>query len=246
MQPLRVATYMDSFTVEWFYRMNLPPLDEPMLKVDFQAIVRAYDRFLDKGSDDARRVGWRNAKSQQRKFAEITQILPAYETPFSVYDVGCGLASLYDFLKRTYPLARYRGCDIHPGMIERARLRNPDLDLECRDILRSPPRVKFDYVLASGTFTVHPGSSKGRWDAYVKEMLQTLYRIAKRGVAVGFLSSLAKNKESTEYHPNPSAILDFAQRRLSPFAEIRHSQSPGHFALLIYRSPRLLVPRLRE
>ncbi len=216
-------------------------MEEAVTKVNFRAIVRAYDRYLERRAGDARLVGWRSEASQHRKFAEIAELFADDGTAFSVYDVGCGLANLYDFLKQRYPLATYKGCDIHPGMTERARLRNPKIDVECRDILRSPPRAKYDYVVASGTFNLRLKTGKDRWEAYVKSMLRAFYGSAKRGIAVGFLSSLAENKERREYYPSAPELLDFAQRRLSPFAEIRHSGSPGHFALFVYRFARVLT-----
>ena len=199
-------------------------------KMDFQPIVRAYDRFLNKDSGDARLVAWRNAKSQERKFAEITRILNGDATPFTVYDVGCGLANLHDFHR----------------LIERARRRHPDISLECRDILRSPPRAKYDYALASGTFNLRLKIRKDRWDAYVRSMLLTFYRIARRGVAVDFLSSFANNKGATEYHPKP--VSSPGVRTAAAVAARRDTAFPitGHFALLVYRSARVLASLPRE
>ena len=214
--------------------------------MDLEAIIRAYDTFLDSGHDDARSVGWRNAESQAAKFAELAQVFAGDKSSFTVYDVGCGLANLSQFLRHSYPLAKYKGCDIHPGMIERARLKNPRLALECRDILRSPPHAKYDYVVASGTFNLRLKHSKPEWERYVKSMLRRCYAIAKRGMAVGFLSSFAERKDAMEYHADPSLMLKFAQQRLSPLAEVRHSQSPGHFALLVYRSRQVLARGTRK
>jgi SAM-dependent methyltransferase len=204
-------------------------------KVDLRPIVRAYDSYLARRAEDARRVGWRDSESQSRKFAEICELFAADDTSFSVYDLGCGLANMYEFLKDRHPQARYTGCDIHEGMITNARSRNPSIELECRDIRRSPPKKRYDYVTASGTFNLRLKNDRGQWSAYTASMLRIMYRIARRGIAVGFLSSFASQKERREYHADPSVVLSYAQRHLSPLAEIRHSQSPGHFALFVYR-----------
>ena len=214
--------------------------------MNFQGIVRAYDRLLDSGADDARAVGWRNAESQMAKFAQIALVFAGEAGPFTVYDVGCGLGNLYDFLRRTYPLSQYAGCDIHPRMIERARLKHPGIEIEQRDVLRSPPPAKYDYVVASGTFNLRLNHSKSQWQAYVRKMLQTFFSLSRRGISAGFLSSFAAQKERSEYHADPSELLRFAQRRLSPLAEVRHSASPGSFALLVYHSPRVVASVARE
>ncbi len=214
--------------------------------IDMHNIIRYYDGLLDKNGNDGQAVGWRNAESQERKFFEVTQIFAHEKQPFTVYDVGCGLGHLRDFLRENNHFARYYGCDINPRMVERARQRNLELAVECRDILLSPPKRRYDYVLASGTFNLRMNAPKRAWKEYVQHMLRALYGIARRGMAVDFLSTFAKGQESQEYHQDPSEILAFVQRSFSTLAEIRHSLSPGHFAVFAYRSlPLKSISRLR-
>ncbi len=214
--------------------------------IDSANIIRYYDSLLETHGDDTRAVGWRNAESQARKFFEVTRVFAHEKRPFTVYDVGCGLGSLYDFLKADNRLARYYGCDINPRMIERARRRHRELAVDCRDILLAPPRQRYDYVLASGTFNLRMNTSKRAWKTYVERMLCALYKIARHGMAVGFLSTAARHEEPYEFHENPARILDFVQTAISPLAEIRHSASPGHFAVFAYSSlPLKRISRLR-
>jgi len=214
--------------------------------INVRAIIRYYDELLATKRDAAQAVGWRNRASQEAKFHEISQLFAHERSPFSVYDVGCGIAGLQPFLKKHFPLARYYGCDISGRMVEAAREEYPQVDVECRDISRTPPRRKYDYAVACGTFNICLKTSKLSWEVYAHDMLRVLYRIARRGIAVGFLSSFAEGKLASEYYPEPSAILSFVQRRLSPLAEIRHACSPGHFAVLAYRpSEAQRISRLR-
>ncbi len=214
--------------------------------IDLENVTLRYDALLDRYSDDSRAVGWRDAQSQASKFYEIAQVFAHEKRSFTVYDVGCGLGNLYDFLKDTNRFARYHGCDINPRMIERARRRHGKLAVDCRDILLAPPRKRYDYVLASGTFNLRMNNSEPAWQKYVERMLRALYGISRHGIAVGFLSTFARHEERDEFHENPSRILDFVQRALSPLAEIRHSASPGHFAVFAYRSlPLKRISRLR-
>ncbi len=206
--------------------------------IDLNPVLRYYNALLDKHRDDSRAAGWRNRESQYRKFFEITRVFEHDAEPFSVYDVGCGLAGLHEFLKETNPLARYKGCDINPRMIERARRAVPEADIEWRDVAVAPPSIRYDYVVASGTFSIRGRIAKSPWTVYVTDMLRVFFQIARRGIAVGFLSSFASAKVAGEYYAEPAELLDFAQRRLSPLAEIRHSLSPGHFALFVLKGPR--------
>jgi trans-aconitate methyltransferase len=196
--------------------------------------LRFYDRLLDEDLEDARAVGWRSSQTQQRNFNALAQIFAGETLPFSVYDVGCGLAGLHAFLKESYPLAGYAGCDIHPGMIERARRRRPAATIEERNILQNPP-PEYDYVVASGTFS-HLDISEQAWSEYIREMMRAMFAIARRGMAIVFLSTLAEIQEPGDYHQDPADILRFAQAELSPLAEIRHAFSPWTFAIFVYRS----------
>lgn len=205
--------------------------------IDLANVNRYYDALLDKHHDDSRAVGWRNTQSQTAKFLQLAQVFAHETRPFTIYDVGCGLGNLCGFLQEHNALARYFGCDINPRMIARAKEKWPDLRVEHRDFLAFPPEQLHDYAVACGTFNIRPDVSEIRWRAYVEEMLRALYRIARKGVAIDFLSSFASRKLASEYHADPSVVLRFAQRELSPLAEIRHSRSPGHFAVFIYRSP---------
>lgn len=214
--------------------------------IDLENIIDYYDGLLEKHTNVSRAVGWRNAESQKRKFFEIAQVFAHESRPFTVYDVGCGLGSLYDFLKDTNRLARYYGCDINPRMIGKARQRNGRLAVECRNLLLSPPKKQFDYVLGSGIFNLRMRTSKRAWKEYIYQMLMAMYGMTKRGMAIGFLSTFARREEPDEYHQNPSEMLEFVQNAISPLAEVRHSLSPGHFAIFVYRSlPLKSISRLR-
>ena len=119
-------------------------------------------------------------------------------------------------------------------MIALARLRRPGVAVEERNILDNPPEERYDYVVASGTFS-HSAVSDKAWTDYVHEMMETMFRIARRGIAVVFLSTFADMQDEGDYHQDPSEILRFAQQKLSPLAEIRHSFSPWTFAIFVYR-----------
>jgi SAM-dependent methyltransferase len=208
-----------------------PPLPSDL---DLERLLQFSDSLLDTERDDARRVGYTTKAGQARCFAALARIFQHETSSFSVYEVGCGLAHMHDFLRKFYPLATYKGCDINARAIEQARRRHPDINLECRDILLSSPDDKYDYVLAAGTFNWKLDVSEDRWKAYIQQMLAAMYGMAQRGIAVDFLSAFAPIKASGHYHPDPSEMLAFAQRRLSSAAEIRHFYR-WHFAVFVRR-----------
>jgi len=215
-EPLRVATKTESFSI------------------DLGAIVKHYDALLDQTLDNARTVGWRSNETQQRNFSTLAKLFSHESTEFSVYDVGCGLADLQQFLTENYPLTRYAGCDIHPAMITRARGAHPAADVRQLNILEYNRPQTYDYVVASGTFS-HCGTSERDWPLYIREAMRVMYRMARKGVGVVFLSASADVREPGDYHQDRGEILRFARNELSPLAQIQPSTSPWTFALFVRR-----------
>ena len=206
------------------------------MRIDLERIVRYYDGLLNSSLSDAQISNWRNAETQARGFARISEIFPASNQRFTVYDVGCGPAAFYDFLRAFYPEALYAGCDINSRMIDRVRKRNPAITVECRDILADPPPQRYDFVLASGTFNQNAGNPRAEWAAYIRRMLRAMYRLTRCGMAVSFLSTAARVAHPDDYYEEPEELLAFARRELSHTARISISDKPWHCVLTLRRA----------
>lgn len=206
------------------------------MRIDFERIVRYYDRLLDSPLTDAQISNWRNGATQARGFAHISEIFPASGDRFSVYDVGCGPANFHDFLREFYPNAIYAGCDINARMIERVHQSSPAIAVERRNILHDPPPRKYDFVIASGTFNQNAGNGAAEWAAYIRKMLHAMYGLSRRGLAVSFLSTAAGVVDPDDYYQDPQDLLEFARRELSHTARINSSVRPWHCVLSILRA----------
>jgi len=207
---------------------------------DLEPIKEHYRRQIAEHSDPARACSWRDEDVALRNFAAVSQVFAHETQPFSVYEVGCGFATLRDFLGEHFPLAAYRGSDLLPEMIERAKARDSAADVEQRDILVDPPAERFDYVLISGLFNLRMENEDAAWFGFVKKMLRSAFAFAEKGLASNFLTSYVDFKREYGYYQNPGAIFDFAQRELSRFSEIRHSYYPWEFTLFVYGKPKPL------
>lgn len=205
--------------------------------VDLDPLKDHYRKQLAAHHDTARSVSWRNEDVSTRNFAAIAQVFAHETQPFTVYEIGCGVGAMADFLHRNVPLAQYSGCDIMPEMIERAKERNPKLPVELRDVLASPPPEQRDYVLISGLFNLRMTNEPQAWERFVEQMLVAAFAIARKGLASNFLTSHVEWTRQLGYYQDPAAVLDFAISKLSRFCELRHSYYPWEFALLVYRAP---------
>jgi len=197
-------------------------------------LVEHYNALLDRFGDSPQSVAWRDRPFQEFRFASVAQVFEHERGPFSVYEVGCGLGHLSEFLERHFPLAAYSGCDINPKMVERALRRIPTARLEVRDVVSAPPPPA-DYVVASGIFNLRMNLSSERWWGIVRDVLRAMYGAARKGIAANFLSSLVDWQREIAFHQDPAVALQFAQSELSRFVELRHAYYPWEFTLMVYR-----------
>lgn len=214
-----------------------PPIPrEPSGAEDYSDITEFYNALLDDHGFSSKAVAWRNEEFQNRGFASIAQAFAHELGPFSVYEVGCGLGHLHDFLAQHFPTASYRGGDINTKMIERALQRDPTLKVERRDIVKDPPEPA-DYVVESGIFNLRMQHTDDVWESVVRSVLKAMFASAKRAIAANFLTSHVDWKRDRAYHPDPARMLTFAMTDLSRFAEIRHAYYPWEYTLIVYREP---------
>lgn len=207
---------------------------------DLRPLKDHYRRLLQEHDDPARACSWRDQDVARRNFAAVSQIFAHETEPFTVYDLGCGVATLAEFLGEHFPLARYSGSDILPEMIERAKAHDHNVDVEQRDVLTDPPVKQYDYVVISGMFNLRMSNDDASWFDFVKRMSRAAFGIARKGYAANFLTSYVDWKREFGYYQDPSTIFDFAQRELARFSEIRHSYYPWEFTLFVYRAPKVL------
>ncbi len=207
--------------------------DQP---IDLAPVKDHYGALLRKHGISPKSLSWKDESVALRNFAAVTQLFAHEHSPFSVYEVGCGLGHLSDFLEQHFEQASYSGCDILEDMIRKGIERKPGLPLEVRNILENPPPV-VDYVVVSGLFNLRLQHSPEVWWEFVKNMLHVMYGSARKGIASNFLTSVVDWKRDWGYYQDPSQVFKYSQDVLSRFVEIRHAYYPWEFTLCVYREP---------
>jgi len=172
---------------------------------------------------------WGRRESQLLRFRVMLQSLKV--APRAVLDVGCGLADFADVLAQQFPDARYCGVDLSNGMVEAARQRRPDLDVQCLDILeRDPPNGPYDLVVASGIFSLLRGDAAGM----MNRLLARMFEITTGSLVFTSLSAWAPDQDVEEFRADPLAVADFC-RKLSPLVALRHDYLPHDFTLAVHK-----------
>lgn len=150
----------------------------------------------------------------------------------SVLDVGCGFADYYAYLREIGINVQYTGIDIVPELVEAGCAAHPGLDLHVRDLQENPfPELSFDYVVSSQVFNLRLGEGKN--DALVKDMLRIMYRMARNGVAVDFLTSYVDYEQDHLHYYRPEDLFSFA-KQLTRRVTLRHDYPLFEFCLYLY------------
>ena len=174
-----------------------------------------------------RGLGWQSQRSQQRRFAVLSEVGPLANA--RVLDIGCGVGDLYKYLLRRRIPVNYTGFDILPEMVAHARKRYPEAQFEVRDVLQGLGPERFDYVLCSGAFNVNFGRNLSA----VQDVLNDLLRGCIRGVAINFLSARARERDAILFNYEPETLFEYCQT-LTPHVRLLEGYLANDFTLYLY------------
>lgn len=164
--------------------------------------------------------GWSSIATQRSRFERLL-----HTTSYgggSILDWGCGVGDLYSHLCGTGHRFEYRGLDINPRMITMAEKRFGKLFTQVPTSYRLTEH--YDYIFASGLFQFSDRTAP----RYYIEMLQNMFKYARRAVGVNFLSSLrdARDKVDYELYIDPNALVPDLEQISSRWI-VDHSYHPG-------------------
>ena len=205
-------------------------------------VVAFYEAELARhGPDDPRSLHWNSAHTQRARFDVLFEVgdWPGR----SVADLGCGLGDLYGYLQQrglkldragegAGPSAvRYTGFDITPKLVEAACAKYPGGCFLLMDVLESGFPERYDYVVASGTFSLRVKGHR----QFLERAVEAMFRAAKEAVAFNFLgpSSYQNEEEDFYFGSQPAPIVDFC-RTLSSSVVLREGYLSGDCTVFLY------------
>lgn len=198
-----------------------------------RAVAEYYSGKLQSHGVGPQGVDWRDARSQELRFAELARLL-GDDRAGSVVDLGCGYGGLAVFLRARGHLGDYLGLDISEAMIAAARAHCTDLQRVAFARASEPPEPSA-YALASGIFNVRLGFDDDAWRRYVLDTIAVLDRGAKRGFAFNCLTSYAdRDRMRADLHyADPLALFDHCKRRYSRHVALLHDYGLYEFTILV-------------
>jgi SAM-dependent methyltransferase len=189
--------------------------DQPLTKV-----ARFMDGLLEREGATVKGVGWRTRENQRLRFGQLLRGLELEDEPFTVNDLGCGLADLYGFIKdEGLPMRGYRGYDLSEKMLAAARERvGEDGGLVCADRVTETT----DYSFACGIFNTKLDATDEEWLDYMKSVIANLDEHSERGFAFNSLTTYVEYREDHHFYADPAELFRFCKQEISPRVTLLH------------------------
>jgi len=179
-------------------------------------------------------VDWSSADSQCVRFEQLISVCDA-SSRFSLNDVGCGYGALLGFLRERSVDVDYRGYDLVPDMIAKARELYPGAAF-----LGSGERLEpADYTVASGIFNVKLTTPVDEWRDYIVQTIDDMARASRRGFAFNLLTSYsdADRMRPDLYYGDPGWFFDLMKRQYSRWVAVLHDYGLYEFTIRVRKDP---------
>ena len=196
--------------------------------------VDFYEGKLNKyGKTSVKSLDWGRKKSQQVRFAILTDFYPVSNK--AVLDVGCGFADLYGYLKKTTKAKiNYCGIELSKKIAAIAQQKYPQARIICDDFLAHGfGRQKFDIVYLSGTLNLVPPYGF----EYRRRVIEKMYSLARIGVAFNLTSTYTARRYKTKhsYYAAPDSIFKFC-KTICDNVVLKHDYLPNDFTCYLYKN----------
>jgi SAM-dependent methyltransferase len=209
---------------------------QPELDDVFRSVESYYTAKLTEFGACPLGVDWSCQATQWLRFVQLLKLC-AFDTAFSLNDLGCGYGELATFIPRRYPRSSvdYLGIDLSPAMVRSARRRH-----------RGEPTTRFavgrtcsrqaDYSVASGIMNVMLGYPVPLWENFLLSILADMHRMSRRGFAVNFFTSLPPGVPADQlYCSDPDPWVRYCEEELGGAVEVLADYGLREFTLLVRR-----------
>lgn len=194
---------------------------------DFEHLVSDhYSPLLKSHGNSHLSLNWGSQTSQLKRFERLIDF--PIEEDATILDVGCGLGHLFEYLRNRKKQIKYTGYDIIPDMVSEASKLFPEANFTEENILDSSEDYCYDYVVASGIFTI--GCNHERMFATIDSMFKKSVKIC----SFNSLSAWSPSDGAHEFQADPLKVLDFC-KELTPRISFFHSYLPHDFTVHLYK-----------
>jgi SAM-dependent methyltransferase len=214
---------------------------------DWSTLVSHYERCMDRHGATPMGVDWPNATDLETRFATLLSLLDdaATSPPPVLLDLGCGCGLLLDYLRAIGRLDHvdYRGIDLSPVMVERARARWPDHDISCRDVIEDPlPDQSVDLVVMNGVLTEKLTLSYDAMVDMAQALVAATFKAARLGIAFNVMSRHVQWERSELFYWGFDDVGAFLSESVSRHYAFRADYGLYEYTAFVWRTPRRPPP----
>ncbi|QJR21622.1 hypothetical protein BREVNS_0872 [Brevinematales bacterium NS] len=180
------------------------------------------------------KLDWEDGYSHRKRFEVLVSRVDLGGK--SLLDVGCGVGSLYRFLRQQGISCEYTGIDVLPEMIALAKQYSPESRFLCGDPFErdffSPE--DFDVVYASGIFNLDTGKGK----SFLYEAVEKMSQWAKSTIVFNALHCRSHCREEPYLYYDPEEVLSFLQERYPYRIILVDDYLINDFTIVMEKNPR--------
>lgn len=195
-----------------------------------KAIVDYYETHVNEFGFGAKGMDWKNIETQYLRF-EIINRYVNFESKSSLLDVGCGSAAYLDYCKDNNLIIDYKGIDITASMVKEVNRKFGENTAELISI--DEIQDHYDYVIASGTFNAKLNEEVSKWETYVYNSLQNMFRVARKRVIVNLMTPCVDYEYDRLFYPSLDKLSSFLSKELTRNFIIDHSYELYEMTLCI-------------
>lgn len=193
--------------------------------------IATFFEGLTEHGDSHEGVGWPTLENQTIRFDNALRVIEPDTESFTLNDLGCGLAHMYEFIHaRGLPMRSYRGYDLSEKSLEIARERlGSKAELIQSDRLTQPA----DYSLACGIFNTRLEASDEAWSSFMRSVVLDLNEHSRRGFAFTSLSTYVDYREPQLFYADPVEWFTFCKQKISPWVSLLHDYPIYEWTILV-------------
>ena len=141
--------------------------------------------------ESTRYVSWNSTNNQHLRYFQLVDNIDFNFT--SVLDVGCGVGDFLEYLNiNHFSLKDYKGIDILDDMVDGAKSKHPDINVECVDVFDY--FETHDYAVCNGTINTRVFDDDEEQKSFGFNFINKLNSITSKGFALNFLTDFTDER----------------------------------------------------
>ena len=203
--------------------------------MSYLKLAEHYDKCFKEHGDTHLGVDWPKLEDTFKRYDVMLGLIKE-ETSISLLDFGCGTASLnqyIEFLK--IKNIKYSGLDINDGFYNTSKLKFPNNDFYCLDILKNESISNFDYIVCNGPFTEKRDLSQEEMMDFFTSVIKKLWNKCDKGIAFNLMSKHVDWERDDLFHVSLDELGWFLKNNLSRNFIIRNEYGLYEYTAYVYK-----------